>query len=369
VAETEGEPGGQSVGRRRLWLAAVGVLVAAFVVSTVLANRDDDEAPAFDSMGEIMGTSGRDRLAGGPQADAIFGFGGDDELRGGAGGDLIDGGNRQDVIDAGPGDDRIRAYDGWLDTVRCGAGDDVAFVDPVDTAAGCEELREYADESAPRSPRRPPAGGVSQSSGSFPVQGRIVLDEQAYVCRGPVDLDLVKVTMRTTVDDAIRLDQDCSGRIGRIEVDTWTADGIKVQNHGEVAHDLVVESGYVKCHDVYGEYHQDGIQAMGGYRLTFRNLAVDCLGNANLFLNRGGARVSTPTDVVCERCILGPSSAQTLFSATSTRSGTRDTTVCTGRYRAIRIGPRTEAMVDENTTVLPHDDPSCKDVTGRGRGS
>ena len=46
-----GEPGGQSVGRRRLWLAHVGVLVAAFVVSTVLANRDDDEPPAFDSKG------------------------------------------------------------------------------------------------------------------------------------------------------------------------------------------------------------------------------------------------------------------------------------------------------------------------------
>ena len=100
-----------------------------------------------------MGTSGRDRLAGGPQADAIFGFGGDDDLRGGAGGDLIDGGNGQDVIDAGQGDDRIRAYDGWVDTVRCGAGDDVGFVDPVDMAAGCEELREYPDESAPRSPR------------------------------------------------------------------------------------------------------------------------------------------------------------------------------------------------------------------------
>ena len=81
-----------------------------------------------------MGTSGRDRLTGGPQADAIFGFGGDDDLRGGAGDDLIDGGNRQDVIDAGPGDDRIRAYDGSVDTVSCGAGHDIGFVDQIDTA-------------------------------------------------------------------------------------------------------------------------------------------------------------------------------------------------------------------------------------------
>ena len=95
--------------------------------------------------------------------------------------------------------------------------------------------------------------------------------------------------MRTEVEDAVRLDQNCSGRIGRVEVDTWTADGIKVQNRGTVAHDLVIESGYVKCHDVAGSYHQDGIQAMGGHRLTFRNLAVDCLGNANLFVNESVA--------------------------------------------------------------------------------
>ena len=92
----------------------------------------------------------------------------------------------------------------------------------------------------------------------------MILDDVSWSCTEEVDLDLVKVTMRTEVDDAIRIDQNCSGRIGRIEVETWTADGIKVQNRGTVAHDLVIESGYVKCHDVYGEYHQDGIQVMGG---------------------------------------------------------------------------------------------------------
>jgi hypothetical protein len=125
-----------------------------------------------------------------------------------------------------------------------------------------------------------------------------ILQERQFLCRGRVDLDLVRVTMRRTVDDAISLDENCSGRIGRIEVDTWTADGIKVQNHGKVAHDLVIESGYVKCHDIAGEYHQDGIQVMGGRSITFRNLRVDCLGNANLgadallrgFHPLGGAR-------------------------------------------------------------------------------
>jgi hypothetical protein len=193
-----------------------------------------------------------------------------------------------------------------------------------------------------------------------------VLDDEPFVCKGRVDIDLVKVTMPTTVRDAIRLDEDCSGRIGRLEVDTWTADGIKVQNHGVVAHDLVIESGYVKCHAVAGSYHQDGIQAMGGARLTFKGLRVDCLRNANLFVNQGGKKVSMPTDIVCDRCVLGPNSAQTVFVATSIRSGARDSTICTGRYRALRVGPRAQELVEANNKVLPKGDPSCTDVTARG---
>lgn len=193
-----------------------------------------------------------------------------------------------------------------------------------------------------------------------------ILVERAFECTGRVDLDLVRVTMRTTVEDAIAIDANCTGRIGRIEVETWTADGIKVQNHGNVAHDLVIESGYVKCHDVFGEYHQDGIHVMGGRSITFRNLRVDCLGNSNLFLARGGMYASTPTDVVCEGCVLGPNSGQTLFYASSIRSGARRTTICTGRFRAIRKEPGARRLVDEGNEVLAHEDPSCEDVTGVG---
>lgn len=198
-----------------------------------------------------------------------------------------------------------------------------------------------------------------------PAKSRI-LEESSFSCTGKVDLDLVRVTMRTAVDDAISLGENCTGRIGRIEVETWTADGIKVQNFGKVAHDLVIESGFVKCHDVFGEYHQDGIQVMGGRAITFRGLRVDCLGNSNLFLSEGGQRASTPTDVVCEGCVLGPNSGQTLFYAGSIRSGARDTTICTGRFRAIRIEPGAQEMVRAGNQVLPHDDPSCEDVTGKG---
>ena len=188
----------------------------------------------------------------------------------------------------------------------------------------------------------------------------MIRTDESWSCLGPVDLDLVKVTMRTLVEaqagspprpeDAVRIDQNCTGRIGRIEIDTWTADGIKVQNRGEVAHDLVIESGYIKCHDKYADYHQDGIQAMGGYRLTFRKLRIDCLGNANLYLSKGGVRASTPTDVVCESCVLGPNTAQTLFYNESIRSGARGTTICTGRFRAVRVGPNAQELVDDRAT-------------------
>ncbi|MGH3024515.1 MAG: hypothetical protein ACRDNI_12730, partial [Gaiellaceae bacterium] len=198
-----------------------------------------------------------------------------------------------------------------------------------------------------------------------PAKTRI-LENRPFLCSGHVDLDLVRVTMRTPVQDAISLATNCTGRIGRIEVETWTADGIKVQNRGDVAHDLVIESGYVKCHDIAGEYHQDGIHVMGGSAITFRNLRVDCLGNANLFLAQGGQGASLPTDVVCEGCVLGPNTGQTLFYADSLRSGARDTTVCEGRFRAIRIDPAAQEIVQADVRVLPHDDPSCADVTGVG---
>ena len=206
---------------------------------------------------------------------------------------------------------------------------------------------------------------TEETTPADPAKSRI-LENRPFVCTGRVDLDLVRVTMRTPVQDAISLATNCTGRIGRIEVETWTADGIKVQNRGDVAHDLVIESGYVKCHDVFGEYHQDGIQVMGGSAITFRNLRVDCLGNSNFFLAQGGAGASLPTDVVCEGCVLGPNTAQTLFYADSLRSGARDTTVCEGRFRAIRIEPEAQELVRSDVRVLPREDPSCADVTGAG---
>jgi hypothetical protein len=185
----------------------------------------------------------------------------------------------------------------------------------------------------------------------------VVLVDTQWACLGRVDLDLVKVTMRAA-GDAIRLGRDCTGRIGRIEVETWTDDGVKVQNAAPVAHDLLIESGYVKCHAIRPTAHQDGVQAMGGARIIFRNLTIDCLGNSNFFVDTGGSGASVPSDIVCDGCTLGPRSASTLFIGTSVRSGARSTVVCNGRYMGVRIGAAT-APVNVGNVVASATDPRC----------
>jgi hypothetical protein len=332
----------------RLLRIALGMLVvlAAGAILAPIGAKPSKSITGTSRADLLRGTKGPDRILGLGGNDRLFGYGADDHLVGGRGNDVLVGGPGRDRLFGGPGSDRINARDGSRDYVSCGTGRGTVIADAVDTVAG--------DCGTIPIPPSPPTGN------------NVVLTDRSWDCVGPVDLDLVKVTLRTTVDSAVSLDRNCTGRIRRLEIETWTGDGIKVQNRGTVARDFVVESGYIKCHDVYPGYHQDGIQVMGGTRITFRNLRIDCLGNSNLFLSRGGGYSSTPTDVVCDGCVLGPNSGQTLFYATSIRSGARGTTVCTGRFRAIRIEAGAEGRIDENNRTLPHNHPSCRNVTGKG---
>jgi hypothetical protein len=173
-----------------------------------------------------------------------------------------------------------------------------------------------------------------------------------------VNLDLVKVTMQSA-GDAVTLGAGCTGRIGRIEVETWREDGIKIQNNSQnAAHDLVIGGGYVKCHDIASGAHQDGVQAMGGARITFRNVSIDCLGNSNFFVNRGGSGATTPTDIVCEGCFLGPRSSTTIRINDAIRSGARNTTYCPGRNLTDFWGD--PSSINSNNTVLSRTDARCR---------
>jgi hypothetical protein len=198
--------------------------------------------------------------------------------------------------------------------------------------------------------------------------GRVVLVDRPFRCGDypqPLDLELVKVTLGPgftgKVNDAVNLNRgDCSGRIGRVEVDTWIADGVKI---GASAHDLVIEGGYIYCHEHRPGNHQDAVQAMGGVRLTLRNLHVYCpsSNNASLFVG-GDGRGGVPTDVVCENCQLD-GGGQTVFIARSIRSGVRDSLVRAGRHRAIRVGEATDPVL-EGIVKLPCA-ASCRQRSGR----
>jgi hypothetical protein len=173
-----------------------------------------------------------------------------------------------------------------------------------------------------------------------------------------VNFNLVKVTMRSGTD-AIRLGSGCTGRIGRIEIDTWREDGVKIQNSSSAAaHDLVIESGYIKCHAVAAGAHQDGVQAMGGSRVTFRGLSIDCRGNSNFFVNRGGGGATRPTAIVCEGCTLGPRSSTTIRVNDAASSGARSTLICPGRNLIAFWGD--PSSINVNNTILALLDSRCR---------
>lgn len=346
----------------------LGVAIAASERSDSLGSKPPEVDMLANFRGEkLLGTRGPERLAGTDSAEMLFAFGGDDIVVGYGGSDLIDPGNGEDLVDAGPGGDRVRAFDGYRDRIDCGPDDDYAFVDPFDVTIDCEETYESADSSPPATPDPPGSGEVVHgSTNPTPDRGTVVLENEAWECRGPVDMDLVKVTIprRSTPLDAISLGENCTGRIGRVEIDTWSGDGIKVQNAGTVAHDLVIESGYVRCYDRTGEYHQDGIHVMGGYRLTFRQLTVFCGRpgvNGNLFIARGGDEASTPTDIVFEHGHLGPDASHTILLADAIRSGARDTILCPGRNATFRIQSTALSPVDVRNVRPGGGGATCRD--------
>ena len=317
---------------------------------------------------QILGTRGHDVIHGSAAGDVVFTFGGDDRAYGGDGADLIDPGNGEDTVSAGRSNDHIRAYDLSRDVIRCGDGDDVVYVDHLDLTLDCEESVRGQDHSAPATPDPPTMSEVlaDGSPRAAPlVRGTVTAIDETWSCTGPVDVELVKVQIssKATGIDAVSLGHHCSGRIGRIEIDTWSGDGIKVQNSSPVAHDLVVESGVIRCHSASDGYHQDGIQVMGGERLTFRNVNVQCGGpsvNAALFIAQGGTGGSRPIDVVFENGVLGPGAAHGLLLADSTRSGVRGSLVCGGRHTDYRVHPTAEDPILVRNRMRGPKAPRCQ---------
>ncbi len=316
-------------------------VICALVLTVALAGLATAAAEKV-----VKGTKKADTLVGTAGKDRLLGYSGNDWLRGLGGNDVLDGGHGQDTVSGGPGNDIVLARDGARDRVYCGLGKDRVVADLLDrTQADCETvLRPDQGE-----PKPPPPTGV-----------KVVDVDKTWICNGPVDLDLVKITMNTGAKDvdAIHLRTNCSGTIRRIEVDTWAGDGIKINAPSPVAHDLVIWSGYIRCYDKPAEAHQDGIQALGGERITFRNLEINCNSGANAQLFLNAANGGMPTDIVCERCFMGSGAATTLRVSESVRSGARNSTICPGRFRDVNTAGSQEP-VNVGNTVLPIGDARC----------
>lgn len=193
------------------------------------------------------------------------------------------------------------------------------------------------------------------------LTGSIEQTDQTWVCRGPVDLGSVSVTMTSAFAsrrgaDAVHLEPGCTGRIGRLDVATSAGDAVKAT---EGVHDLTIEGGTVRCAAKLPTMHQDGFQIMGGTRITLRGLRIDCgrsgesLINSNLFIKRAGRSVNPPTDVVCVECFLGASAAHTANIQESVRSGLVDSTLCTAKYPrlTLTIGPDAVDPVDSDNVL------------------
>jgi Ca2+-binding RTX toxin-like protein len=91
----------------------------------------------------MNGGLGLDMLRGGFGKDTLFGLTGNDILKGDSDDDTIDGGPGSDTIDGGPGNDTILADDGELDSISCGLGEDVVFVDLEDLDAEGTDFEDF----------------------------------------------------------------------------------------------------------------------------------------------------------------------------------------------------------------------------------
>jgi hypothetical protein len=199
------------------------------------------------------------------------------------------------------------------------------------------------------------------TGGRHVLTGSIAQTDQTWTCRGPVDLDSVSVTMTTAISsrrgaDAVHLEPGCTGRIRHLQVLTAAADAVKV---AEGVHDLAVDGGSVVCTAKLPTMHQDGIQVMGGERITLRALSVDCgrpgesLINSNLFINQSGRSTKAPTDVVCVDCFLGGAAAHTANIQNSVRSGVVSSRLCTAKYPklTLTVGPLAVDPVDSDNVL------------------
>jgi len=205
------------------------------------------------------------------------------------------------------------------------------------------------------------------SSTARALTGSIELVDQPWVCSGPVDLDSVSVTFNAAApgqgvlnNDAVLLRSGCTGRIRKITVVQYRGDAIKISSG---VHDLVFESGSIRCYSHDLGDHQDGVQAMGGDRVTFFNLDDQCLSatNAAFFISTGTNSPTRPTDVVCDGCYLRGGGI-TVRNYASERSGVLNSRIVAGPFQSLATRPAALEPISSANTFLPRIPPNADGV-------
>jgi hypothetical protein len=181
--------------------------------------------------------------------------------------------------------------------------------------------------------------------------GSVSVTNTTWECRGPVNLDSVTVTITNNISVGIALRDGCTGTIGSITVLTNFLDGVHI---AAGAHDVAIGGGSVTCNGHLSSGHQDAIQVMSGSRITLSNLTINCptANNAAFFVNWNGVPGTTkPTDVLCDRCYIFPTSNSSAFVTDSViRSGLQNSTLCPSPYFTYRKGLIGKNDIDVNNT-------------------
>ena len=109
----------------------------------IWAGWGDDTVDAGSGNDHVWGGPGNDTLNGGADNDVIRGRHGNDTIDGGDGNDRLWVGRGADTENGGPGNDRLHALanDDMVDTINCGEGRDVVWLNSAETDvvnADCE---------------------------------------------------------------------------------------------------------------------------------------------------------------------------------------------------------------------------------------
>jgi hypothetical protein len=229
-------------------------------------------------------------------------------------------------------------------------------------------------------PQKPPRGGGTLT-GTVDLtysKGQCSSGHSCFDCHQPVHLSLVRIRVDNSAmqKDAIGLNPGCTGSIARIDVDTRSADGVKIANNlnGDVscsngsdcAHDLTIGGGTVTSSGHNSSAHQDCMQAMGGRNITFSGVIFACqtANNAQFYvtINKQAAVATPPIDLVCNGCEFHPGTGyHSVTIGPSIRSGAVKSLVCPGTSPALQwlVLFGAQSVIDVNNTKPWPSDPRC----------